>query len=592
MLCDSKATDASKPALLLNLYNIFSLFILICCIVVIACIYTFSYIKEEKFRSHISLQQLEHFLDFQYRAMAEEFWTGNYESILMRTDDIANRFGHADYKLYILDNAGRCLATSTHSGLNQSCTAPSRVTDAFNMRFDNHQKINFDLNLNNYVYFTALSIEPQKTGFIYIEMSDPYHFYHGSLLQKLWGSFFLKLLAVIFVWLLWLLISKRLILRPYFIALAKSEKNEALGSLASQVAHDIQSPLAALEMIIQSTNAISEDKRILIRSAVSRVRDIANNLLSTHRKSVDKTNSRDLSTGNEPLTCQIAATLIESILTEKRLEFRSKISIAIEGFLHSEEAYGLFIKVQLGNFKRVISNIINNSVESIVNSGIVRVSLKQSMNDVDILIQDSGVGIPPKVLSLLGERGMTYGKLNGNGLGIYHAKKILSNCNGQLHIDSKLNEGTLVKITLPKAEQPIWFTKSLIISPQLIICITDDDESIHQIWNKRFSREGFPAGNERLAVNHFSSPAQLIDWHDKNKFLNQDILFLCDYEFLKKDINGIDLIKKLRIAPHSVLVTSHYEEQRIQIQCIQLGIKLLPKSMAAFIPLTFVSENI
>ena len=340
-------------------------------------------------------------------------------------------------------------------------------------------------------------------------------------------------------------------------------------------------------MIIQSMGAIAEDKRILIRSAVSRVRDITNNLLSTHRKSKEKLNSRGDASYDEPLACQLAATLIESILTEKRLEFRSKIAIKIESFLYTEDGYGLFIKVQLNNFKRVISNIINNSVESIVNSGVVTVTLKQNTNDADILVEDNGIGISSRVLNMLGQPGISHGKSKGNGLGVYHAKKILSDCGGSLTIDSKLNEGTIVKITLPKAEQPTWFTKSLIIKTNSIVCIIDDDDSIHQIWKKRLSNENIPASHHELTTHHFSSPSELIDWHCKNKSLNNDILYLCDYEFLQNNTNGIEVIKKLNIASRSVLVTSHYEEPIIQHSCLQLGIKLLPKSMAAFIPIAF-----
>jgi len=582
----SKVVNMKNPTLLLNTYNILSLLILICCIVVIACIYTVSYVREEKVRANISLQQLQHFFDFQYRAISEELWTENYDSISMRVNDIAKRFGNATYRFYILDNNKKCLATaSTNSDLTKDCSTSSGIKDLFK---NYNEKFSFNLDLRKYIYFGQLKVEPEKIGYIYIEISDPFNFYRGSLLSKLWGSFFLKLLAVILIWIFWLLISKKLILRPYFASLAKAEKKEALGGLAAQVAHDIKSPLAALEMIIQSTSSISEDKRILIRSAVCRVRDIANNLLLTHRKANENLNEEG--GYNEPLTCQLAATLIENILTEKRLEFRSKIAIKIDSFLHSEESYGLFIKVPLSNFKRVISNIINNSVESIKNSGTVNVILKQNINDVKILIQDTGVGISPKVISMLGQPGVSYGKSNGNGLGIFHANKILANCAGNLHIDSTLNEGTTVKIVLPKANQPTWFTKNIIIKPDHIICIIDDDESIHQIWDKRFSKDNLPY--ETINVYHFSSPTELLSWYDTHKNIIRNILYFCDYEFLKNDINGIEIIRKLCIESQSVLVTSHYEEQKIQNNCLKFGIKLLPKCMAAYVPLIFEKDDL
>ena len=53
---------------------------------------------------------------------------------------------------------------------------------------------------------------------------------------------------------------------------------------AAQVSHDIKSPLAALDMVVFSFIELPEDKRILARSAMSRIKDIANNLLQKNRE--------------------------------------------------------------------------------------------------------------------------------------------------------------------------------------------------------------------------------------------------------------------------------------------------------------------
>lgn len=57
----------------------------------------------------------------------------------------------------------------------------------------------------------------------------------------------------------------------------------------TQVSHDIRSPLAALEMISGSINELPEEKRIIVRSAINRIRDIANSLLKENKKISDFT---------------------------------------------------------------------------------------------------------------------------------------------------------------------------------------------------------------------------------------------------------------------------------------------------------------
>ncbi|MFH1357619.1 MAG: hypothetical protein ABII18_10875, partial [bacterium] len=82
-------------------------------------------------------------------------------------------------------------------------------------------------------------------------------------------------------------VSKRL------IQLKKHEqetiKFKTISKVASQVAHDIRSPLAALNMVTHDLKQLPEDERIIIRSAVQRIQDIANDLASKKDQSFDKT---------------------------------------------------------------------------------------------------------------------------------------------------------------------------------------------------------------------------------------------------------------------------------------------------------------
>ena len=51
--------------------------------------------------------------------------------------------------------------------------------------------------------------------------------------------------------------------------------------LARQTAHDIRSPVAAIQVVCNSPS-LREDERLLLRDALGRVNDIANNLVSQH----------------------------------------------------------------------------------------------------------------------------------------------------------------------------------------------------------------------------------------------------------------------------------------------------------------------
>ena len=143
----------------------------------------------------------------------------------------------------------------------------------------------------------------------------------------------------------------------------------AVGQIASQVAHDIRSPLAALTVAEKDFASLPEDTRVMIRSAVGRIRDIANHLIEKNRAASNSGTSIHATTQQavEEATVQLLPSIIEGIITEKRMQFRPKMGIEIDGRLDAS-SYGLFALIQPGEFKRVLSNLVNNSVEALAGS--------------------------------------------------------------------------------------------------------------------------------------------------------------------------------------------------------------------------------
>jgi signal transduction histidine kinase len=98
--------------------------------------------------------------------------------------------------------------------------------------------------------------------------------------------------------------------------------------------------------------------------------------------------------------------------------------------------------------KQVFLNFIKNGIEAMPNGGdlIVRTSINNQ--NVQISIQDTGVGISEEKLKKLGEPFYTT-KKNGNGLGLMVSFKIIESHNGRVYVESELNKGTTFNILLP-----------------------------------------------------------------------------------------------------------------------------------------------
>ena len=168
----------------------------------------------------------------------------------------------------------------------------------------------------------------------------------------------------------------------------------ALNQIGEQVAHDIRSPLAALDMIVYNCQTFSENERVLVRKAVSRITDISNNLLVQY----DYRNKQKII--NEHTEPEMIADLLSSILAEKRLQYEEKnINWHLE---ISPETFGVFVNLLSSDFKRVISNLIDNSVDAIKDKDGTRdIVLYLKLIDfsmIEIRLVDSGCGIPGELL--------------------------------------------------------------------------------------------------------------------------------------------------------------------------------------------------
>lgn len=364
----------------------------------------------------------------------------------------------------------------------------------------------------------------------------------------------------------------------------EKEKTDIMVQLASQVVHDIRSPLSALNMITSTLDEVSEDKRAIIKSSIQRINDIANDLLKK-----GKGGNQDISSevGQKLKSDSLLTSAVESILSEKRVQFRNKIKIQIS--LDTSKAYGIFVAINESEFKRVLSNIINNAVEAIGdNVGVVNLTLEKQNNSAIIKITDNGPGIPENILEKLGKESVTFGKENsdsGNGIGVLHAKNTIESYGGSFSIQSTQGKGTTITLSLPISTTPVWFLEALNINQDETLIICDDDSSIHSLWKERFS--SYP----NLKILNFSTLKEIENWLSISENLNSSFKLLIDFEFSNESGDGLSLISKYNLNKKSILVTSHFEESNIIKKCISDDIKQIPKNLAGIVPIKIITES-
>lgn len=104
--------------------------------------------------------------------------------------------------------------------------------------------------------------------------------------------------------------------------------------------------------------------------------------------------------------------------------------------------------------EQIIVNIISNSIKYTPENGIIKVYVGSVNNNAYLKVIDNGIGIPQKDLSRIFERFYRVDKarsrkMGGTGLGLSIVKELIDINNGTIDINSEVNKGTEVIITLP-----------------------------------------------------------------------------------------------------------------------------------------------
>jgi signal transduction histidine kinase len=106
----------------------------------------------------------------------------------------------------------------------------------------------------------------------------------------------------------------------------------------------------------------------------------------------------------------------------------------------------------------MVYNIVENGIKYTNEGGNVMVSLEEDENNIYLTVADNGIGISEENLPKIFERFTRVDtarskKSGGFGLGLAIAKEIIDIHEGKVTVVSKVGEGTVFKISLPKKKR-------------------------------------------------------------------------------------------------------------------------------------------
>ena len=229
----------------------------------------------------------------------------------------------------------------------------------------------------------------------------------------------------------------------------EAEKVQVKVQLAKEIAHNIKSPVVALEMMLPKLLSLPEKTQKVFRDSAREIKALADRLT----KQADSLSGQP--SVPEPRDLVDAMAILEELVTEKSAEFSGRQGLEIK-LIDETHADSTQVLIDLVEFKAILSNLINNAAESYADAnGTISVALKSNVAGCTFEVKDQGKGIPPEVLSRLGSVNVSYAKVGGKGVGIVHAYRAIAAWGGRINLESKVGEGTTVKIILPnRSVQP------------------------------------------------------------------------------------------------------------------------------------------
>lgn len=219
--------------------------------------------------------------------------------------------------------------------------------------------------------------------------------------------------------------------------LIQSERLAALGQAVAEIIHEIKNPLImiggfARQLLKKATDAKGRAKLKIITAEIERLENLLTGLKDFYR-------SRQLNL--EQIDVSKLLREVVSLTLPKAKD--GNIDIALE---HRNN--DLFIEGDRGKLKQVLLNLVKNSMEALPNGGTISISAKGMDDKVEILIADTGEGIPKEIRERVFAPFFTT-KKHGTGLGLCISKRIIDDHAGSsFALESREGEGTEITISL------------------------------------------------------------------------------------------------------------------------------------------------
>ncbi|MCW4049857.1 MAG: HAMP domain-containing histidine kinase [Candidatus Bathyarchaeota archaeon] len=207
---------------------------------------------------------------------------------------------------------------------------------------------------------------------------------------------------------------------------------EQMGTISSDLAHDLRSPLQTIQNAVFLLERGPENPLFygMIRDSLRQATDILDNFRDFYKGHILKLVESDISK------------VYELAVSEMPIPGNVTIKTALDNVGS--------ITMDPGKLSLVFQKLINNSIEIMEEGGEITIEAYEDEDNIVVSVSDNGPGIDKEVQEVIYKPFETKLK-RGNGLGIPACKRIIESHGGTLSFETAEGEGTTFTFTLPKS---------------------------------------------------------------------------------------------------------------------------------------------
>lgn len=321
----------------------------------------------------------------------------------------------------------------------------------------------------------------------------------------------------------------------------------------ANTSHELRTPLNGITIMAESMlkgadgplNEMQEKDLSLVISSGKRLTNLVNDILD-----MSKLKNKDIKLYKKSLNLNNSISSIVKVFQHMNVNKKVKIIFSIPTNIPC-------VYADENRFRQIMYNLIGNAMK-FTQKGFIRIYAMEDKNDVKLVVEDTGEGIPEDRIEHIWEAfeqvdSSLTRKQGGTGLGLYITKQLIELHGGSISVDSKLGKGSKFIFTLPISIEALdnieecknenynadisynelSMPKKIVGNGDNILVVDDDIVNLHSIMNV-FKLEGY-------GVTPVDSGIKALEELKTNK--NYSLVVL---DVMMPEMSGYEVCRKIR----------------------------------------------